>query len=303
MENSPFLPEGEADQKVVLAELVARDAPPDARRQTLGLCRFLYTHNPLYAISAGLMLWGLRVSFDARGQSPETDLLMAGLTGYTVLLAAAAWALVRFGKLWDDVRTVLLVIVLLFLVISVTFDDSLVANSAEGIRYFLGGLAFALVVSEGLLRGMPLVLGARFRLPFYLILALFFVYPVALSPFVDKPNSPELHWRCLDSPSSPAPSFSRYCRPCGEARTTRAGGRSPGDGPCIPGCCSACWARPCVCGPTFFAGRSIRRESPATSSARISWSRFCLRSTCCCSKEVWSDAATASWLRRCSRRC
>src|SRR5262249_8748105 len=55
-------------------------------------------------------------------------------------------------------------------------------------------LLFAVLVSEGLLRGIRLALPAYFRLSYYLILALFFLYPLALRPLVPFPRSEELLW-------------------------------------------------------------------------------------------------------------
>ena len=100
----------------------------------------------------------------------QTWSLMSGLAGYTLLLAITACLLVRFGNVWDDVRTVLLLVVLMFLATSVTFDDVLVNHPERGAVCCLGGLLFAVVVSEGLLRGTRLQLPAGFRLPYYLIL-------------------------------------------------------------------------------------------------------------------------------------
>ena len=80
---------------------------------------------------------------------------MIGLTGYTVLLAVSACFLIRVGQVWDDVRSMLLLVVLMFLAISVSFDDTLAGNPSAGTIYFLGGLAFAVMVSEALLFGMP----------------------------------------------------------------------------------------------------------------------------------------------------
>ena len=48
--------------------------------------------------------------------------------GYTLLLAGAARLLVRFANAWDDVPTVLLLVVLLFPATSVTFDEMLVPS-------------------------------------------------------------------------------------------------------------------------------------------------------------------------------
>lgn len=165
--------------------------PEGGRRQLL---RWLCTSNPFYVLSAALFLAGLWVSFGTQAEAMQTWSLMSGLAGYTLLLAVTACLLVRFGNVWDDVRTVLLLVVLMFLATSVTFDDVLVNHPERGALCCLGGLLFAVAVSEGLLRGTRLVLPAGFRLPYYLILALFFLYPLALSQLVARPHSEALVW-------------------------------------------------------------------------------------------------------------
>src|SRR5207249_6961936 len=126
--------------------------------------RWVTTNNPFYVLSAGLFLVGLRISFGAQALD-EVWALMLGMAGYTLLLVLTACLLVRFGNVWDDVRTVLLLVVLMFLATSVTFDEVLVLNPARGFACSLVGLAFAAAVSEGLLRGMRLPLPAWFRAP------------------------------------------------------------------------------------------------------------------------------------------
>ena len=158
------------------------------------LVRALYTHNPFYVISADLVFIGLRMSFDPSAKSFDTWALISGLAGYTLLLATTACLLVRFGRVWDDIRSVLLLVVMMFLAISSTIDDVLIMRPRVGMALAVGGLAFALVVSEGLLRGMRLWLPALYRGPYYLILALFFLYPVALRPLLARPDSPTSHW-------------------------------------------------------------------------------------------------------------
>jgi hypothetical protein len=167
--------------------------PSSAPRRS-ELLRWVSTNNPFYVLSAGLFLAGLWVSFGAQSEAADTWALMSGLAGYTLLLAVTACLLVRFGNVWDDVRTVLLLVVLMFLATSVTFDEVLVLSPGRGFVCYLGGLLFAVAVSEGLLRGMRLPLAAWFRVPYYLILALFFLYPLALSPLLDQPRSEALMW-------------------------------------------------------------------------------------------------------------
>jgi hypothetical protein len=157
--------------------------------------RFLATSNPFYAISAALFLFGLRLSFNAQGREIDSWVLMGGLSGYTLLLAGAALLLVRFAGVWNDVRTVLLLVILMFLATSVTFDELLVIQPARGRWFFIGGLVFSMALTEGLLRGIRLRLPLLFRLPYHLTLALFFLYPLILAPVANQPHSEVLMWR------------------------------------------------------------------------------------------------------------
>ncbi len=168
-------------------------APPlgDGARQLL---RWICTANPFYVISAGLFLVGLWISWGGRGGDVDNWALMTGLGSYTLLLAGAAFLLVRFACVWDDARTVLLLVVVLFLATSVTFDEVFALEPARGFIFYVVGLAFAVAVSESILRGIRLRLPSGFRLPYYLILGLFFLYPLTLAPWLARPHSEELMW-------------------------------------------------------------------------------------------------------------
>lgn len=156
--------------------------------------RRLSTGNPFYVLSAALFLAGLRVSFLAETGDAHSLALMGGLASYTLLLAAAALTLVRFAGVWNDVRTILLLTVLLFLATSVTFDDRLMTDASGAKWYYLGGLMMAIGISEGVLHGIRLKLPWGYRGPFYGLLALFFLYPLAIAPFTDEPRSEALMW-------------------------------------------------------------------------------------------------------------
>jgi hypothetical protein len=169
-------------------------APARSLRPTFGLLRRLYTSNPFYVISADLVFVGLRMSLDTSGTAFETWGLMLALAGYTLLLATTACLLIRLGKIWDDVRTVLLLVVMMFLALSVTFDATLTSNPRLGVACDVAGLLFAVAVSEGVLRVIRLRLPALFRMPYYVILTLFFLYPAALVPLLGDPARPDLQW-------------------------------------------------------------------------------------------------------------
>lgn len=97
-----------------------------------GLIRWLTCNNPFYVLSAMLVCLGLWVSFGGQAEPAQTWALAAGLSSYTLLLAVTACLLVRLLGVWDDVRTVLLLSVLMFLATSVTFDQVLAVAPSRG---------------------------------------------------------------------------------------------------------------------------------------------------------------------------
>jgi hypothetical protein len=179
---------------MTILDVQSESAPRELSRRSRAVARWVCTSNPFYVLSALLVCLGLWVSFGSQLETYQTWALLFGMAGYTLLLAVTACLLVRFVGVWDDVRTVLLLVVLLFVATSVTFDDVLARDSTRGIACYLGGLFFAVVVSEGMLRGMGLGLPPLFRAPYYLVLTLFFVYPVAIVPLLDRPLSESLSW-------------------------------------------------------------------------------------------------------------
>jgi hypothetical protein len=154
----------------------------------------LYSSNPFYILSADLVFVGLRVSFGAGGPAARSWALMAGLAGYTLLLATTACFLIRMGRLWDDLRSLLLLVVIMFLAMATSGDDVLSADPRLGAAGCAGGFLFAVIVSEAVLRTIRLRLPGWYRAAYYLILALVFLYPIALFPVLLEPQSPQLQW-------------------------------------------------------------------------------------------------------------
>ena len=140
--------------------------------------RLLYIQNPFYLIGTFLILFGLQQCFGKSESLSASGMLVVLLAAYTLLLAAAATIIIRYGQVWEDARTILLVIVLLFFMLSASLDVHLLHMPLAG-TFFLGaGLAFSILVSEGLLRMLRINLAAQYRGPYYLILALLFLFPL-----------------------------------------------------------------------------------------------------------------------------
>ncbi len=150
------------------------------------LISFLYNNNPFYLISAGVVLFGCQRTFDSSGSTglpTEGPWTLAGvIAGYTVLLAATAWLIVRFGKVWDDARSIMMVLLLLFFALSVSFDSLCVSSPTTAVTALTLGFCFVVVVTELLLASLRIRLPSLFKGPFYMMLGLSFFYPL-LMPF------------------------------------------------------------------------------------------------------------------------
>ncbi len=167
-----------------------------SRERLPGLVRFIYTHNPFYLISAGLMLYGIYVAFGSKDAKVDDPwLLIMSLCGYTALMAVAAFLVIKLGRVWEDARSIVLILLLQFAALSMSFDEICAVSSGTAFRLLLFGFCFSALVSEGLLSGLGIRFPALFRTPYYLILGLFFFYPLCLSPKLTEASVAAITWR------------------------------------------------------------------------------------------------------------
>jgi hypothetical protein len=167
------------------------------------LVTWLYNHNPFYAISAVLMLFAVRSGYGELEIGAINCWIMMGiLAGYTALLAGIGVLIVRWGQVWEDARSILLLLLILFLAVSISADDLFVnmESSAGGTLLMLCGYVFSAVVTELVLRGTGVRLGWWYRLPLHLFLLLFFVAPWWCSPELHPREIEELEWTIFAFP-------------------------------------------------------------------------------------------------------
>ena len=163
--------------------------------------RWLYNHNPFYVVSALLTLYGLHISFADSLDPTQGWLLMRLLAGYTLLLAAAAILVVRYGKVWEDARTLVLLAALLMVAMSASFDRVCLDDSRLGARFLLAGFIFSIAICELIIRGLQLRLPWSYRGPCYVAMAILFAYPPYLGHLSLDDQERKMAWLVLALPT------------------------------------------------------------------------------------------------------
>lgn len=159
------------------------------------LPRLICSQNPFYLLSVCFVLHGTAHWFHRdNGVAFSPWPLLGLIAGYIILLATTGFVIVRFGKVWDDARSILLLILLLFVELSLIFDETLVRDPLNGRLLQLSGLVIAAGISELILCGLRIRLPWRFRVPYHLMLSLLFLYPLLLAPG-SFPVSIDMTWR------------------------------------------------------------------------------------------------------------
>lgn len=159
--------------------------------------RWLYNHNPFYFISAMLMLFAVRASYGKLEIGLINCWVMMGvLAAYTLLLAIVGVLIIRWGKVWDDARSILLLLLLLFLAVSISADDLFVKMTSPkaGLLLLASGFLFSVLVTVGVFVGARIRWGWRYFVPYVLFLALFYATPWWCSPELHPRATRDLNW-------------------------------------------------------------------------------------------------------------
>ena len=160
------------------------------RRWTL---RFA-TNNPFYLISAACFIHSLSYAVGGAAGGLQAGPRTALICGYLALTVATSLVLVCRWRLWDDARSLLLIVLLLFVELGVGIDVVLVRSLTRGIVAALGVLLTVCVVSELLFRGLRLPFPAIYRVPYYILWGLIACYPVICAVVQDAGTERAVRW-------------------------------------------------------------------------------------------------------------
>ena len=143
------------------------------------LGRLIYTQNPFYLISCCLILYGFRSAVSAHDLASRAILLAGCIAGYTLLMTITCIGVVRFWKVWEDARSIFLLIFVSLIGLSASLDELLLWDWSTASSLLAAGMALAIGVAEILLRACRMRLPLGYRISLYALLGVFFLSPVA----------------------------------------------------------------------------------------------------------------------------
>ncbi|MBL8830114.1 MAG: hypothetical protein JNM18_24260, partial [Planctomycetaceae bacterium] len=149
------------------------------------LARRLYSSNPFYVLGACLLFAGLRLSFDTEANAYPSERLLLGLGVFTTLTAALGFLLIRWGQVWDDVRSLLLLVLLLIVGMSVTLDQIVATDLAYGATLTTLLWLYTLAIVALLTRGLGMRLALAYTAPLIAILTAIIGYSLVLKWLLD----------------------------------------------------------------------------------------------------------------------
>jgi hypothetical protein len=140
----------------------------------------LYSQNPFYLLSVCCVLHGTGIWYRANAATSSPWILTGIIGAYILMMAITGFSIVKWGRVWDDARSILLILLALFLELGMTADDVIIGDRATGQVMTLVAWLISAAVSEFILLGLRIRLRVLYRIPFHLLLALMLLYPIAI---------------------------------------------------------------------------------------------------------------------------
>ncbi len=146
--------------------------------------QFLYTQNPFYLISCGFVMCGLHVVASRVGdQYSRANFLTTSLAMYVMLMALTAIAVIRFAKVWDDARSILLIVMIGQVAYSIAVDELCLNDPQQAAVFLLTGAAGTFLITELVLLCCRIRFAFGYRCAYYAMLGVFYAAPILASHF------------------------------------------------------------------------------------------------------------------------
>jgi hypothetical protein len=159
------------------------------------LGRFLYTQNPFYLLSCFLVIYGLQIATVSQVDLVSRSVFLAGGIGlYTLLMVLTTIGVIRLGKVWDDGRSILLVVAISLVALSTSLDELCLIDPTTALSIAIAGLLGSIIATESVLRACRIVLPFWYRASYCAMLFVFFATPVGLGRAVAERHESIANW-------------------------------------------------------------------------------------------------------------
>ncbi|MDM4018566.1 hypothetical protein [Roseiconus lacunae] len=171
------------------------DKDVESLRQPTTFARLLYNHNPFYLISCLLIIYGCQSLAIGGGDVLEKSSTMAGgLAIYSILMAIVCMGVVCFAKVWDDARSIFIVVIISLVATTTGFDELCIERPTLAIGFALASTGLVLLVTETVLTICRIRLSTWYRLSYYAFFAVLIGFPVILGDAVADRNDSLANW-------------------------------------------------------------------------------------------------------------
>ena len=200
-----------------------------------GIMRWVYNHNPFYLISVCLVLYGIETTFIGSDLLQQRSWYLTGiLAACTVLMALTACLIVRIGQVWDDARSIFMVLILLFFSLAVSFDELCITAPELAVAMLGFGFVFSLATSLAVTRILQIRVPAPFQFSFAAILFVSFAYPLLFSARLRWFPELEERWLIWAFPYAGAAALTTLARAIRTGHTAVAHNGTPWSWPMFP---------------------------------------------------------------------
>lgn len=177
------------------------DAPPLASPANVtpagqtSIAKFLYNHNPFYLISCLLVIYGFQSLAVSGGSLIEKSLSMAGgIAAYTILMGFVCVGVVRIAKVWEDARSIFIVVAICLVAVTTGFDELCIGDRPMALTFGGATAALVLLVTETVIWCCRIRLSFWYRLALYVHYAVLIGFPIFLGRAVATRNDPLANW-------------------------------------------------------------------------------------------------------------
>ncbi len=133
--------------------------------------------NPFYLLSAACILHSSCWSLPGRDTGFPSLVVMGLVAGYTLVLAIITLIVVRRWQVWDDARSMLVMLLLLCVDLALLADEWVIVKPEQGWWLLAGGFLFSVGLTELIHRNLRLGLSWVWLGPHYLQLGLIYFWP------------------------------------------------------------------------------------------------------------------------------